>query len=281
MNILQQKYETWRLSRKLSDYHPFRVNPSSINKWLSQYDKSDRKLLIKLLKRVIYYSEKDVETFLQRKNEKLLSKLNADGIPNERVIYVTIDETASSSHVMLNKLRDIGRLERKGCKFIDSQDLLGLNKVVSELGSGAIVYVDDFVGTGNQFCESRDNIARNIRTVSSNFSEFFLAPCICQEAVEQLNKRGVVPFTDRIHAHNERILHADNIDQYLTQNEKNRLIELSRQIDKKYPLGYKNLATMVVIYRNSPTTTPYILRGCVGQKKFVGILPRTTDLPAN
>lgn len=281
MNILQQEYEIKCLSRKFSDYNPIRVNPSLINKWLSQYKKSDRKLLIKLLKQVIYYDEKKINSFLQRKNEELLNKLIADKIPSNKVIYVTIDETASSSHVMLNKVRDSGRLEQRGCKFIDSQDLLGLNKMVNKLGRGAIVYVDDFVGSGNQFCKSRDHIARNINTLSINFSEFLLAPCICQEAVEQLRERGVVPFTDHIHGINERILHNDNKDQYLTQCEKSRLLDMSRQIDKSYPLGYNNLATMVVIYRNSPNTTPCILRGDMGQKKFIGVFPRTTDLPAN
>ena len=60
---------------------------------------------------------------------------------------------------------------------------------------------------------------------------------------------------------------------------KDRLIEICTAIDKKGPLGYGGLATMVVFYRNAPNTVPVILRGNVKQKPWVGILPRTTDLP--
>lgn len=281
MNTLQQEYYKWCFSKKFSDYNPSKVNHSAINRWLKQYDKSDRKLLVKLLQKIIYFSEKDIDSFLQKKNEELLSKLNADNITNKKIIYITIDETASSSHVILNKARDLCRLEKKGCKLIDSRDLLGLNRVINKIGFGAIVYVDDFIGSGDQFCRSRDYIANNIRSLSLNFSEFLLAPCICQEAVKQLTDRGVVPYTNHIHVIDERILHKDNEDRYLTRSEKERLIELSYKIDKHFPLGYKNLATMVVMYRNSPTSTPYILRGNAGQNKFVGIFPRTTDLPTN
>ncbi len=38
-------------------------------------------------------------------------------------------------------------------------------------------------------------------------------------------------------------------------------------------LGYKELATMVVLYRNARNSVPAILRGSLNQKLFAGIFP--------
>ena len=271
--------EIWRLSRKFKDYSPTKVTRQSIGNWLNQYDKKDHEILIKLLKKIIYYSQEDIKRFLIAKNSKLLNKLANVDIQNKNTIYVTIDETASSSHVILNLLRDLCQLEKRGCKLVDSNDILHLNRVVNDLGSGAVVYVDDFAGTGNQLCKSRDHIVNNIPIISTKFSEFFLAPCICSEAAAQLAVKGIEPFTNHTHEVSERILHPENTDTFMSNAEKNRLLELSREVDKKSPLGYNSLATMVVMYRNTPNTVPALIRGDSGQKNKKGVLPRTTDLP--
>lgn len=278
MNIIQKKYEIWQISRKFFDYKPKTINYGSISRWLSQYSKNDHQILIKLLKQVSYFSEKEVESILKKKNEELLNKLKTDNLPPNKVVYITVDETASSSHDMLSILKRVGNLERSGCKFVDSRAILDLNRIVSEIGNGAIVYIDDFSGTGNQLCKSRDYVTNNIQVISSNFSEFFLAPCICEEALPELEKRGIVPIAGTIHSCSQRVLHPQNQSGYFSITEKEHLLDLSRKINKREPLGYKNLATMISIYRNTPNTTPLILRGNIGQNKFWGVIPRTTDL---
>jgi hypothetical protein len=51
-------------------------------------------------------------------------------------------------------------------------------------------------------------------------------------------------------------------------------------IHSRMGLGFSSMATMVVLYRNAPNTTPLVIRGNLDQRSFVGIFPRTTDLPA-
>src|SRR5439155_23764590 len=114
----------------------------------------------------------------------------------------------SSSPVMLNLLRDAANLEKRGCKFVDGKDELGLMKAMTELGEGAIIYVDDFVGTGNQFCEARDFAAKNF--VVNTFSEFLLVPAICEEAIYKLSERGIEAFAGHVHSKAERPLHANS-----------------------------------------------------------------------
>jgi len=175
---------------------------------------------------------------------------------------------------MLNMLRDRGRLERKGCYFVDSKNSRGIFDTTTKLQQGAIIYVDDFSATGNQFSEVREYLAQY---VIGNFSEFFLLPSICEEAHYQLGKIGVEPMAKIIHPKADRPLHQNS--SLLDKATKDRLINICNQIDKRGALGYRGLATMIVYYRNAPNTVPVIIRGCVKQEPWVGILPRTTDLP--
>jgi len=261
-------------SYRFSGYKPQPVTVASVTKWLNQFDDKDRKIILQLMKKVSYISEKETETWLLRLNNSLLERLSAVNIPIKNIIYVQIHDPGSSSAVILNMLRDRGRLERKGCYFIDSKNVRELHEVTESLEQGAIVYVDDFAATGRQFCQVRDYLAEYI---VGNFSEFFLLPSICEEALYELGRRGVEAVAEKLHSKAERPLHQNS--SILAKATKNRLIELCQMIDKKGALGYRGLATMVVFYRNAPNTTPVILRGCVRQRPFVGIFPRATDLP--
>lgn len=264
----------WRITRRFYDYKPQAVTVGTIKIWLQQFEEKDQKTLIAFLDKVFYLSEKNVEKLLVDLNKSLLARLNESQITPKNIIYVQIHEAGSSSPVILNMIRDRALLERKGCHFIDSKDVRALNELTNKLENGAIIYVDDFVGTGNQFCEVRDFVAPYI---VGNFSEFFLLPCICEEALYELGKRGVEAVSGHIHSKSDRPLHPNS--SILPPTIKKRLIELCLKIDQKGGLGYRNLATMVVLYRNAPNSVPLILRGSLKQNPWRGILPRTTDLP--
>ncbi len=259
--------------RRFRGYKPQPVTIKTIEAWLSQFGKKNRLILLKLLGYVLFVDEEETLKRLVHQNRLLLDRLSKAGLGQEKVIYISIDEAASSSHVMLNMLKEAALLERQHCRFLDSRDILGLNKVTNEIGEGAIVYVDDFVGSGRQFCRSRDFASEHI---VGTFSEFLLVPCVCEEAIYELGKRGVECYHGHLHTKAERPLHPNS--NLLAADEKARLIQMSEQIDKKNALGIGSLATSVVFYRNSPNTVPLVLRGNIGQQKFVGILPRTTDL---
>ena len=264
----------WRITRRFYDYRPQAVTVGTIKVWLQQFEEKDQKTLIAFLDKVFYLSEKTVEKLLVDLNNSLLARLNESQITPKNIIYVQIHEAGSSSPVILNMIRDRALLERKGCHFIDSKDVRALNELTNKLENGAIIYVDDFAGTGNQFCEVRDFVAPYI---VGNFSEFFFLPCICEEALYELGKRGVEAVSGHIHSKSDRPLHPNS--SILSPTIKKRLIELCLKIDQKGGLGYRNLATTVVLYRNAPNSVPLILRGSLKQSPWRGILPRTTDLP--
>jgi hypothetical protein len=256
------------------DYKPQPVTFRSISRWLAQFQHEDRKAVLGLLSRVEYISEGRAEDLLVGLNENLLSRLRQSGIPQENIIYVQMHDPGSSSAVMLNMVRDASGLERRGCHFIDWKDVRGLIDLTRRLENGAIVYVDDFCGTGSQFCEVRGFLADHI---VGTFPEFLLVLSICEEAMYRLGRRGVEAVSGPVHSKADRPLHPNST--LLHPEVKRRLTDICYKIDRAGGLGYGDLATMVVLYRNAPNTVPTILRGNVRQD-FVGILPRTTDLPA-
>ena len=263
-----------RAKLRFHDYKPKPLSWLSASRWINQFDKRDRRLAQQLLDNVIYLSESHTKRILVEQNAALMLRLKEAGLPPKKLIYVQVHDAGSSSPVMLNLLRDAANLERLGCKFVDAHDALRLNKTMNEVGVGALIYVDDFVGTGNQLCGDRDFAAQNF---IGTFSEFLIAPSICEEAYYEISKRGIEAFTGHVHSKAERPLHANS--SLFVKEEKERMELACKGVNDKFGLGYRELATMVVLYRNAPNTVPAVLRGNINQTPFFGIFPRTNDLP--
>src|SRR5579863_9698449 len=146
---------------RFPDYKPKPLSLFAVNRWINQFEKRDRKLAEQLLESVIYISEDRTREILVEQNAALMKRLFEAGLKPNKLIYLQVHDAGSSSPVMLNLLRDAAGLERLGCKFVDGRDSLRLNTTMNEVGIGALIYVDDFVGTGNQFCKARDFAAKN------------------------------------------------------------------------------------------------------------------------
>ena len=203
-----------------------------------------------------------------------MQRLAAAGLQPHQLIYVQVHDAGSSSPVMLNMLRDAARLEQRGCSFLDSNNTRGITEMTNDLGEGALIYVDDFVGSGTQLSEARDFAAKY---VIGNFAEFVLAPSICEEGRERLDGRGIEVFSGHVHTKAERPLHETST--IFDPATKTRIREVCRQIDQQTALGFNSMAVMVVLYRNAPDNVPVLFRGSTHQSPYIGIFPRTTDMP--
>src|SRR5882762_5602883 len=269
-----QFFQSLRAALRFHDYNPQPVSIASANRWMNQFDEEDRRLAWELLGKVIYLSEQDTKKILLHQNRVLMANLAKAGLSSRKLIYLQTDDAGSSRPMMLGMLRNAAGLEQQGCKMLDGRDSLGINNTTKKLEEGAIIYVDDFVGTGDQFCKSR---AFATQSVVGSFSEFLLVPSICEEGYARLADLGVTVYAGHIHAKAERPLHEHS---HLMQGPaRERLIAICKQIRPKVGLGYENLATMVVLYRNAPNSIPAILRGSDKQAPFYGIFPRFKDLP--
>lgn len=272
--MLEYLKAIYRILLICNDYKPQKVSLYSFYQWLNQFPAREHVAILRLFNSLIYFNEKETKKILFNLNKELTEFIfeNSEiGYPN--IIYATFSSPGSSSHVMLNILRDTANLERKKAKFIDITNAEILSYVTNKLGEGLIVYVDDFAGSGKQFERNRNFAAEFIQ---GNFSEYFLAPVICSEAEEKFNEMGVTPVVNKIHGIIERPLHkANNI---LSESEKKKLINICKRINKKNGLGFKKMAAMIIFYRNSPNNVPLLFRGSLKQSPFKGIFPRADDL---
>ncbi len=262
------------VARRLREYRPQQVNVSSVLDWIGQFQKRHHSALRRILKALQFVGEKQMTTEMRDLNETLLVRLASKGVTPSNVIYVSFDDAGSSSASVLNLIRNACLLQNRGCKFIAAKDTLGLHKTTRDLGKGAIVFVDDFIGTGNQFCDEREFLADY---VVGTFSEFLLAHTICEEGLNTLGRRNAVePVSVKVHGRTDRPLH--EFSRLLPEPLKQELREYCLLLSPKSGLGYQRLATTVVYYSNSPNTIPLLLRGARSQKLLRGVIPRTTDL---
>jgi hypothetical protein len=267
-------YESFKAALRFPDYRPQPLNFRSAGRWIKQFERRDQTLAAQFLDNVIYISEATARKILVAQNAALTKRLLNVGLTTKKLIYVSIHDAGSSSPVMLNLLRDCAGLERLGCKFVDGRDSFRLNRTMNEVGVGALIYVDDFIGTGNQFCEERDFASKSF---VGTFSEFLLTVSICEEAIYNISKRGIEAFAGHVHSKAERPLHDNSA--VFEKDEKERLQLVCRGVNNKFGLGYQRMATMVVLYRNAPNTVPSVLRGSLNQRPFFGLFPRWNDLP--
>jgi hypothetical protein len=272
--MLQYLRVIWKIFFYFPDYRHCKTTLFSVLRWLSQFPSFARNYIFLLLDHIIYFSEKTTIKSLVKLNKDILDNLRKDGVGLDKVIYVAFDSAGSSSHVMLNLLRDAENLERKGATLIGSREAELIQEKTSKIGSGAIIYVDDFSGTGKQFTRNR---AWSAQFIVGSFSEFFLAPVICEEAYQKIDEVGVFPVASHVHTVAERPLHRDS--NVLSNETKNLLVNLCHEIENANGLGFKKLATMVVFYRNSPNTMPLLFRGNLKQQPYKGLFPRSDDLP--
>lgn len=259
---------------RFRDYKPLPVTFRRARRWIEQFPGKDRKAAGFLLRKVVYLSEKIVRDILVQQNQTLMNRLASAGLGPDKLIYVQVHDAGSSSPVMLNILRDAAGLDKRGCHFVDAHDSLRLTKVTNEVGEGALIYVDDFVGTGNQFCKERQFASQS---VVGTFSEFLLVPCICEEGIYRIAREGVEAFAGHVHSKADRPLHENS--HIMNPETKLRMRQFCMGINRQMGLGYNGLATMVILYRNAPNTAPAVFRGSPNQAPFAGLFPRWKDLP--
>ncbi len=258
------------------DYEPQKVTLLRSIKWVNQFPTDLRFGIFSLLAKVIYISKDQTQDYLKKLNSTLVKRLKSQGIDIDSIVYISIDDAGSSSHTMLSMLRDSVNLTRAGAKLINSSDVRKLTKLTSELSNGAIIYIDDFSGSGRQFSRNHKDVSQ---WILGDFPEYLLVPVICQEAFEVANQLGVEPVVGMIHNQFERPLHPYSPE--LSDNIKTSLYDIFQSELGNRGLGFGELATMVVFYRNSPNSMPLIFRGTIGQERYKGIFPRYDDLPTS
>ena len=237
---------------------------------MNQFPRECRDDAARLAANLVFLSQKQIISELTRLNAEIEERLVADGVSPNNIVYVALDDPPSSSPAMCRLLRDQGGMS--GRKFLAATSVSDINRATKSLRTGAIVYVDDFAGTGTQFKAARNDVREYI---DGTFSEFFLLPCICEEALSVVEAEGVVAMFKKRHTKSERPLLPES--SFLGQAARQRLVDHSYNMWGMGSLGFGMLATNVVLRHGAPDTTPMIFRGDKGQQSWFGIVPRWAE----
>lgn len=263
-----------RIWHRFRLYKPQKISIKSILIWINQFSPDEKVLIKRAALQLKHVNQSELVDDLLERNKALLKELLNAGINLNKIIYVSISDAGSSSHAILNLLRDAGRLQNSGCKLVDAGNLGELHKLTTELKEGAVIFVDDFSGSGDQFHSQHAAIGGFI---VGNFSQYFLLHTVCEEAIKRIYDTGVEVWQSQIHEKRNRPLHSAST--FFTSEERKILIDCGSKYSKKHSLGYQDLATMIVYERNAPNSVPIIFRGDKKQKKLIGLVPRVDDLP--
>jgi hypothetical protein len=272
--MLKEYWHCGRAIWQFRGYDPQPITRKTFLRWLRQYPEADRPHLMALLEHVKFINRNEMRSILFDLNRQLMRRLEVDGISANRLLYLQVHDAGSSSPVVLNMLRDAAHLQRRGCHLIDASNAKAIYDTTNQLEYGAIIYVDDFLGTASQFEPVREFLARYI---VGNFPEFVLAPAMTEEAILRLGRLGVEPVCRFVHGKADRPL--NDASAIFQDDVRSRLVELCFDIDAMHGLGFGSIATMIIFYSGAPDTVPRILRGSSGQDPRCGIFPRHSDMP--
>ena len=264
--------DIWRAYYRLRDYKPNRGQLTffRVRDWVKQFPKECRDDAARLAANLVFLSQKQIISELTRLNTEIEERLVADDVSPKNIVYVSLDDPPSSSPAMCKLLRDQGDASSR--IFVPATSITKIYETTKRLRTGAIVYVDDFAGTGSQFKKARTDVRDYI---DGTFSEFFLLPCICEEALGVVQDEGVVAIFTKCHTKSERPLLPESM--FLEDKARKRLMEHSYNKWGQNSLGFGMLATNVILSHGSPDTTPIIFRGDLGQHPWFGIVPRWAE----
>ncbi len=125
--------------------HKFRdhedMSRRKIARWVAQFEDADVRLAIKVLEKIRYYSGGDIRRMLRDLVRSVYEGLT--GIPRNKIFFVPVGDIFQGAAILARGLRDTEGVRREQIKM-----MLELQKLPNE-DIGAIVFVEDFSGSGN------------------------------------------------------------------------------------------------------------------------------------
>jgi len=225
----------------------YSVLPSAVNRWLNNFEDADKKLALELLYELIYILDKQLSNCLKsiNKNEKIL-------------IYPFGDLGKSSIHMYYPLKKTMSFEERK--KDIELSNSI---KDISQFQN--IIYIDDFIGSGNSFKKFYESQEYLKVKKNHNFNTENLISCIIMDEGKSFLKnrypklniyaeiRYKLISSGRFNQLFDNIKASERlIDKY---GEKFTIYDRSKKKNIPIPKGYSNSESLIAFYYSTPNNT--------------------------
>jgi len=233
-------------------FNPFEgdIGDHEIKKWLDQFESAEQPLIIKLLKEFKYYSSKKVNLLLRKLWTMILNDLK---IPTDNVWFVPVGYVAKSGSAIAYFFKKVNNLNID--KFIPIHEINSI-KVGSET---AIVFLDDYIGSGNQASLFWNSEIKEKHIDKSCNSLFYGVLVGLDEGIRKVETdtdfkvRAVDVFSEKDLPFSEKSKIFNN------RKEKEEIKKIIKKYGEKffpeYPLGYNSLSTLIGFFYSTPNST--------------------------
>lgn len=261
--------------RKLGSYQPQAVSREKLRLWLEQFEAQDYDLLIRVLENIEFYDLSRLQNLLRALHRAIRTQASNDGFRNlENLVFAPMGETAESGQEIIKRYRDVNRINNTKAKLAQIIELPKLLYEANKAGEKlAVVFLDDFIGTGSQVSGYWKNVlSQYIYPTQTMYVGALVACDVGIIKIEGETPLRVIP----VHIVQDRHLF-ETTDRF-TPAEKYRLRSYCDRIGNP-PLGIGELGVMVAFAHGCPNNTLSIIRGSKRQHQWRGILPRFEDMP--
>ena len=271
--------EIKELIKNWPTYRGQKINTDDIRSWLNQFGEKDfhaQRLMFMLLQNIKFFNNAKIYPLLVDMHRDVVRQFVKRQIPKDIRLGKRKRDDIIVSFLENSVAKSGAEYARKYAKENDiyTENAIGPSDIESKLEGNskikAIVFIDDFIGTGS-------SIAKNYKKIASNYSDIFrkrnLIVCIevmCgfQEGVSFLEKE-LEKYDHDIHIHccntldesekcfskNSKVFHypADR------KHAKEIADSFGSRLVKMNPLGYGNCQALIVFPENCPNNSLPIL----------------------
>ena len=243
-----KRRSAWR--NRFGSYR-YGVTEAGINDWLDQFDDRDKDLAARLLDSVEFISAEQLHDAYRAILTKLPGWDQDESKRQGRFAFVSFASSAGESgDGMIHEFRLANGLNRN--KF--NELFIGKSDIVrARFGpSDTVVFIDDFVGTGNQGVTAWQSMFQELTAEVGNV---YLATVAAYK-----------PGADRVNAEtrmqllSHRMLNAsdglfNDACTHYSKSEKSSLLTYCRRAHRKQPLGWGDCGLVIVLYHQCPNNS--------------------------
>ncbi|MGH7139233.1 MAG: phosphoribosyltransferase-like protein [Pirellulales bacterium] len=247
------------------------VSSAHIRRWLSQFKQQHWPLALKFAGLIKYYSQATIGGAMPELKKLLDQQPPIHDADPDEVFFVPLGRVAESGPNVVSLYRNVNHLHGRQQQFVDLTDL---PHSLYACAKPAVVFFDDFIGTGKQVSDYwRDILSQLV----PDYHPLYLGTVAAF-------KKGI----DRVESETPIKVVTVNClgpELQLMATGSGRLSTGERKTLRRYcedwenqPHGYGELAAMVSFCQGTPNNAPSIVRGSERQKPQRGLLPGWGDL---
>jgi hypothetical protein len=256
MNVsvpLANGISSFRLRRRCASFKGRGIKPDLLVAWFARFSAKDHRVARRFLAAIRFFNASVIHNTLVRESNRVMERLEQAGVAPREILVVQVDAVGSSAARAVTTFRRNARAGKE-CNYCMAEDVVGMLDLTATQKIRAVVYVDDYIGTGAQLEEARTCVTS---AIGVSVPEYVISVIILEEAKLALDRECTIRH-GYIHLRSERPLLPEC--KAFTQAARQTLTGVSAGFDAGLVLGFGGCASMVVLADDVPDNAPALLR---------------------